>query len=183
MAVFDHIPAGEAGLQEVYQWVDGLVAANENVARKEIIGKSEEDRDIPAVFITDPNVSDSNKETAIITLARHGQEAGTRVVGAEILNYLVSGDAKDILSSQQVIVIPVANPDGFIRNEFHSHLTRLTRTERTVLGKLFNAYPPDMIENKQLDRTTENPTPLVDNLDRVLGALDTALADILEIAR
>ena len=50
MAVFDHIPAGEAGLQEVYQWVDGLVAANENVARKEIIGKSEEGREIPAVF-------------------------------------------------------------------------------------------------------------------------------------
>ena len=145
MAVFDHIPAGEAGLQEVYQWVDGLVAANEHVARKELIGISEEGREIPAVFITDPNVLDSNKETAIITLARHGQEAGTRVVGPEIMNYLVSGDAKDILGSQQVIIIPVANPDGFIRNDFHSHLTRLTHTERTVLGKLFNAYPPDMM--------------------------------------
>ena len=145
MAVFDQIPAGETGLSEVYQWLDDFVAAHENVARKEIIGKSEENRDIPAIFLTNPNLPESDKETAILTLARHGQEAGTRVVGPEIINYLVSSDAKEILDSQLVIVLPLVNPDGFVRNEFHSSLNRLTKTERTVLGKLFNAYPADMM--------------------------------------
>ena len=145
MAVFDHIPSGETGLREVYRWLDDFVAEHESVARKEIIGKSEEDRDISAIFLTNASIPDKDKEIAIITLARHGVEAGTRVVGAEIMNYLVSSDAKEILNSQLVIVVPVANPDGFVRNEFHSSLTRLTKTERTVLGKLFNDYPPDMM--------------------------------------
>jgi hypothetical protein len=145
MAVFDHIPAGETGLRDVYRWLDDFVAGHEDVARKQIIGKSEENRDIPAIFLTNASISERDKEIAIVTLARHGQEAGTRVVGPEIINYLVSGDAKKVLDSQLVIVVPVVNPDGFVRNEFHSSLTRLTKTERTVLGKLFHAYPPDMM--------------------------------------
>ncbi|MBN1105094.1 MAG: hypothetical protein JXL84_16895 [Deltaproteobacteria bacterium] len=145
MAVFDHIPAGEEGLREVYRWLDDFVARHENVAHKEIIGRSDENRDIPAIFLTNANIPERDKEMAIITLARHGQEAGTRVVGPEIINYLGNDDAKEILDSQVVIVVPVVNPDGFVRNDFHSSLTRLTRTERTVLGRLFHAHPPDMM--------------------------------------
>jgi hypothetical protein len=40
MAVFDHIPMGEEGLKEVYQWLDDWVAQNKGMARKEVIGKS-----------------------------------------------------------------------------------------------------------------------------------------------
>jgi hypothetical protein len=145
MAVFDHIPAGETGLKEVYRWLDDFVSTHEKVARKEIIGKSEENRDIPAVFLSNGSIPERDKQIAVVTLARHGQEAGTRVVGPEIFNYLVSSDAKEIMDSQLVIVVPIVNPDGFVRNEFHSSLTRLTKTERTVLGQLFRAYPPDMM--------------------------------------
>jgi hypothetical protein len=40
MAVFDHIPMGEEGLKEIYQWLDDWVAKNKGMARKEAIGKS-----------------------------------------------------------------------------------------------------------------------------------------------
>lgn len=145
MAVFNHIPMGEKGLKEVYQWLDDFVIKYESIAYKELIGKSPDNWEIPAVFITNRNLSNDDKQIAIITLERHGQELGTRVVGPEIINYLSSNDAKEIRDTQVVIVVPVVNPEGFILNEFHSSMTSLTKTERLVLGGLFKAYPPDMV--------------------------------------
>jgi len=145
MAVFNHIPMGEKGLKEVYQWLDDFVIKNESIAYKEVIGKSPNNWEIPAVFITNRNLSNDDKQIAIITLERHGQELGTRVVGPEIIHYLSSNDAKEIRDTEVVIVVPVVNPEGFILNEFHSSMTSLTKTERLVLGGLFKAYPPDMI--------------------------------------
>ena len=66
MAVFDHIPAGETGLRDVYRWLDDFVATHEQVARKEIIGKSEENRDIPAIFLTNASIPERDKEIAIV---------------------------------------------------------------------------------------------------------------------
>jgi hypothetical protein len=145
MSVFKHIPMGEEGLEEVYRWLDDHVAEHKEIAHKKSIGTSQEHRDIPAVFVTNREIPDNVKQIAVVTLARHGQELGTRVVGPEILNYLVSDEAKEVRDTQVVIVVPVVNPDGFVRNEFHSSMTSLTKTERLVLGELFKAYPPDMI--------------------------------------
>jgi hypothetical protein len=145
MAVFDHIPMGEEGLKEIYQWLDDWVAGHAGIARKEVIGKSLDHRDIPAIFITDEAAPDADKQIAVVTLARHGQEFGARVVGPEIIRYLCSEEAKQIREAQIVIVVPVVNPEGFALNQFCSSMTSLTKTERLVLGKLFKEYPPDMM--------------------------------------
>jgi hypothetical protein len=145
MSVFNHIPMGKEGLEQMYRWLDDLVAQHKEIAHKKSIGTSQEHRDIPAVFVTNRAIPDDVKQIAVVTLARHGQELGTRVVGPEILNYLVSDEAKEVRDTQVVIVVPVVNPDGFVRNKFHSSMTSLTKTERLVLGELFKAYPPDMI--------------------------------------
>jgi hypothetical protein len=145
MRAFDHIPMGKEGLQEIYRWLDDLVAENREIAYIKKIGTSPDHWDIPAVFVTNKGIPDDDKQIAVVTLGRHGQELGTRVVGPQILNYLVSDDAKQVRDTQVVIVVPVVNPDGFVRNEFHSSLFRLTKTERLVLGGLFKAYPPDMV--------------------------------------
>jgi hypothetical protein len=145
MVVFNHIPMGEEGLKEVYQWLDDWVAKNKGIARKEVIGKSPDLWDIPAIFITDEHISNDDKQIAVITLGRHGQELGTRVVGPEIIRYLCSNDAGEIRETQLVIVVPAVNPEGFVSNEFRSSRTSLTKTERLVLGKLFKAFPPDMM--------------------------------------
>jgi hypothetical protein len=142
---FDPIPMGREGLQETYRWLEDFVGENPSMAEKKIIGTSPEGLDIPAILITDQKGMDEDKQIAVVTLGRHGQELGTRVVGPEILNYLVSGDAEEVRNRQMVIVVPVVNPDGFVRNEFHSSLFRLTKTERIVLGGLFHAFPPEMV--------------------------------------
>lgn len=145
MPVFNHMPMGEKGLKEVYDWVDNFTEKNKKIAYKKILGKSPDNWDIPAVFVTNRDVPDDDKQIAIVTLARHGQELGARVVGPEILHYLIGDEAKAIRDAQVVIVVPVVNPEGFVLNEFHSSRTSLTKTERLVLGGLFNEYPPDML--------------------------------------
>jgi len=145
-AVFDHMPMGETGLREVYDWLDAFVAKNRDIAHKEIIGKSYPDKwDVPAVFVTNRAVPDKDKQIAVVTLTRHGQEVGTRVTGPEILDYLATSDAKEIRDNQVVIVVPVVNPEGFIACKFNSLLTGLTNNERQVLGPFFEKYTPDTI--------------------------------------
>ena len=120
MPVFNHMPMGEKGLKEVYDWVDNFTEKNKEIAYKKILGKSPDNWDIPAVFVTNRDVPDDDKQIAIVTLARHGQELGARVVGPEILHYLTGDDARAIRDTQVVIVVPVVNPEGFVLNEFHS---------------------------------------------------------------
>ncbi|MBW1802600.1 MAG: hypothetical protein JRJ85_17935 [Deltaproteobacteria bacterium] len=145
MAVFDHIPMGEEGLHEVYRWLDDFVEHNREIAQKKVLGKSPENRDIPAIFVTNRDIADDNKQIAVVTASRHGQEFGTRVVGPEILHFLAGEGAKEIRDTQIVIVVPVVNPEGFVMNQFCSSMTSLTKTERIVLGGLFRSHPPDMI--------------------------------------
>jgi hypothetical protein len=145
MAVFDHIPMGEKGLKEVYRWLDSFVEENTRIAHKKVLGKSPDHWDIPAIFVTNRNISDDRKQIAVVTAARHGQEFGARVVAPEILRFLTSEEASKIRDTQIVIVVPVVNPEGFVSNQFCSSRTSLTKTERLILGGLFRTYQPDMI--------------------------------------
>jgi hypothetical protein len=145
MGVFDHTPMGEEGLKEVYRWLDGFVEKNKGIARKETLGKSPDGWDIPAIFVTNRDKADHDKQIAVVTAARHGQEFGARVVGPEILHFLTGEEARIIRDTQRVIVVPVVNPDGFAADQFRSSRTSLTKTERLILGRLFRANPPDMI--------------------------------------
>ncbi|MBN1683563.1 hypothetical protein JW865_08445 [Candidatus Bathyarchaeota archaeon] len=146
MAIFNHIPMGEKGLFELFTWIDNYVKSNKEFAIKRIAGRSQDHKlEIPAVFVTNKNIPDDNKQISIITLARHGQERGARVVGPEILNYLSTNDAKPIRDKQIVIIVPILNPEGFILDEFHSSMYGITDTEKEVLGNLCNSYHPDMM--------------------------------------
>jgi hypothetical protein len=145
MAVFDHIPMGEKGLKEVYRWLDGFVEENKRITHKEVLGRSPDHWDIPAIFVTNRDIADELKQIAVVTAARHGQEFGARVVAPEILRFLTSDEARKIRDTQIIIVVPVVNPEGFVSNQFCSSRTSLTTTERLILGSLFRTYQPDMI--------------------------------------
>jgi Zinc carboxypeptidase len=145
MATFDHIPMGESGLRELYDWLDNFISENESIAYKQDLSKSSDTFEVPAIFITNNKIPDNNKQIALITLGRHGQELGTRVVGPEIMQYLASDDASIIRDTQLIIIVPVLNPEGFIKNDFNSSMTSITKHERIILGTLFSSFIPDMI--------------------------------------
>ena len=146
MAVFSHMPMGEEGLRQIYSWVDKFVKENNSIAEKISLGKSEDGKwDIPAVVVTNKSIPADEKQNAIVTLARHGGERGARVIGPEILEYLAGDDAREIRDVQTVVVLPVANPVGFIQDEFNSSMYGITDLEKQVWGKLCAAYVPDMM--------------------------------------
>ncbi|MBN2238405.1 MAG: hypothetical protein JW712_01420 [Dehalococcoidales bacterium] len=146
MPVFNHMPMGEDGLREVYSWVDSYVKNNQDIADKISLGTSGDAKwDIPAVIVTNKSISGDEKQNAVITLARHGQERGARVIGPEILDWLAGEDAREIRDKQTVIVVPVANPEGFILDEFHSSMHGITDLEKRVWGNLCSLYTPDMM--------------------------------------
>ena len=146
MPVFNRMPMGESGLREVYSWVDSYVKDNQKIADRISLGKSEDNKwDIPAVIVTNKSIPGDKKQNAVVTLTRHGAERGTRVIGPEILNYLASDDASEIRDKQTVIVVPVANPLGFVLDEFHSSMHGITDLEKRVWGNLCSLYTPDMM--------------------------------------
>jgi hypothetical protein len=144
--VFDHMPMGEEGLKEVHAWVDAFVEKNRGIAEKKVLGKSDDGKwDIPSVTVTNRSIPDDDKQIAIVTLLRHGQERGARVVGAEILNFLSGDEAAEIRDKQKVIVVPIANPEGFIRDEFNSTMYGITDLEKRIWGTLCAEDTPDMM--------------------------------------
>ncbi|MBP2675078.1 MAG: hypothetical protein H6Q84_1918, partial [Deltaproteobacteria bacterium] len=135
--------AGEEGLRDLYAWFDKFAAAHSSFVQKRSLGTSPGKRDIPGFFVTNPAVPSRDKQYSLVVLNRHGQEAGGRVVGPEILNFLASDDAKAIRDSQVVILVPLLNPDGVVVNKFNSSRTSITNLERAVLGPIIKATPPD----------------------------------------
>lgn len=146
MPVFDHMPMGEEGLREVHAWIDNFVERHPQIAEKKVLGKSDDGKwDIPAVTITNKSIPDDDKQIAMATLLRHGQERGARIIGAEILTYLASDEAAETRNRQKIIVVPVANPEGFIRDEFNSTMYGITDMEKRIWGKLCEDDVPDMM--------------------------------------
>ena len=146
MPVFDHMPMGEEGLKEIYSWLDEYVNQHSAIAKKIILGKSENGTyEIPAIIITNRSIPGDEKQNAIVTLARHGQERGARVVGPEILNFLASDEASETRDHQTVVVVPVVNPEGVVQDQFNSSMYGITDLEKRIFGKLCSTYPPDMM--------------------------------------
>jgi hypothetical protein len=99
----------------VYDSVDALVNGNSDIARKGIIGYSVEGREIPAIAIG------SGSRYAIIDGSIHGNEkTGTFAclrIAELLVEYYRSDPAwKSKLTEYTVIIVPVLNPDGFVRN-------------------------------------------------------------------
>jgi len=112
MPVFDHMPMGEEGLREVYAWIDNFVEQHPQIAEKKVLGKTDDGKwNIPTVTITNKSVLDDDKQIAMATLLRHGQERGARIIGPEIMTYLASDEAADPLNKHKIIVVPIANPE------------------------------------------------------------------------
>jgi len=99
----------------VYSRIDAIAAGNSDIVVKKIIGRSVENRDIPALFIG------TGSRYAIVDGSIHGDEKSTTFACLRVAELLVEYFRSDPywqsrLSEYTVIVVPVLNPDGFVRN-------------------------------------------------------------------
>ncbi len=132
-------------LDEIYDRVDDFVSSNGRIARLIPTAPSEEGRRVPAVAITDPKAPDDDKEVALVVCGRHGNELGTRTVGLEMLGFLAGEAAALIRHRLNVVVVPVANPDGCVRAQFHAPSDGLSPTEISALVPLAHSLQPDAV--------------------------------------
>jgi hypothetical protein len=131
--------------EELTDWVEQFVTNNEEISQLEIIGQSNEGRDIRIVHVTNKALPINDKEIALIIIGRHGNELGTRVVGPTLLEWLTSKDARGILDRQHIIVVPVANPDGCAHSVFGLPVYHLSGLEKRSLLPLAAKYVPDVV--------------------------------------
>ena len=136
---------GFPSFDEIYRLVDRFVAKNADIAHSDALGVSEEGREIKAVYVTDKSVPASEKQVAIVVCGRHGNELGQRVVGNALLEWLSSAEGAETRRRQLVIVVPVANPDGCVRNEFLAPHDGLSRVEQNTIAALAQRHQPDAV--------------------------------------
>jgi hypothetical protein len=105
------------------------------------------------VYITDRGVPLVEKEIAVVLGLRHGDEVGVVTAVSSLLDWLVSEKGKETRSRQLVIVIPVANPDGFVKREFGVPRDRISEIEKTVILPLILECQADLLlDIHSLDR-------------------------------
>ena len=130
---------------DICRKAEAFVEQNPGIARMESLGTSPEGREVLAVEVTDVGVPLEQKQVAFVVCGRHGDELGTRVVGPAVLNWLASEDAAETRRRQLVVVVPVANPDGCVREEFFAPSDGLSETEDKTIAALAERYRPDAV--------------------------------------
>jgi len=131
--------------EHICEQAAGFVERSPGIARMDSLGKSPEGREVLAVEVTDRTVRPGDKQLAIIVCGRHGGELGTRAVGAALLGWLASDAAAETRRRQRVFVVPVANPDGCVREEFHAPRDGLSDLEQRTILALAERLTPDAV--------------------------------------
>lgn len=132
-------------LDNVYQALEQIADKNSDFAHVESLGASDEGRDIKAAYVTDNSLPEAEKEVALVVCGRHGSELGTRVVGNALLEWLLSAEGEETRCRQVVIIVPVANPDGCVREEFFAPNDGLSEIEQNTIAKLAWANQPGLV--------------------------------------
>jgi len=131
--------------EEVEDWIENYINTHKEISYAEIIGHSDEGRAIRAIHVTARDLPLDEKEVALIIIGRHGDELGTRVIGPALLEWLSLKEAEETRNRQHVIVVPVANPDGCVREVFGLPAYRLSGLETRSLLPLGERYIPDVV--------------------------------------
>jgi hypothetical protein len=91
--------------------------AHPRILRLEVAGRSVEGRNLYALHLTDPDAPADQKEHVLMTALHAGQEQSGATSVLSIVNWLLSPDplAREILRRQSLLVMPVVNPDLYVR--------------------------------------------------------------------
>jgi hypothetical protein len=111
--------------EQLVDWINnlnGFSGESKKLLKIEIIGKSEESRDIFMINLTDPVIAKKQKQVILITARMHpSTEASGSYSAQAIVDFLLSDStrAKKIMNEYDVYVIPLVNPDGVVEGEPH----------------------------------------------------------------
>lgn len=100
-------------------YTERLMATHSNMARRELIGKSIENRDMNVYTIHAPGAYNSSKPALWINAAQHAREwltPPTAIYSIEkfLTTYLTDPQVKRLLDAINIFYLPFTNPDGYV---------------------------------------------------------------------
>jgi hypothetical protein len=119
-------PAKDMGgyktLDEIYNYIDGIIADHPDITMRVDIGHSLEDRPIYAIKISDNPEIDEDEAEVLYTGAIHAREVATPEVSFYTMDHLTDNYGSDpnvtfLVDNRELWFIPVINVDGYYRNE------------------------------------------------------------------
>ncbi len=102
---------------EMQAEVDSVVAAYPQIARKFLVGKSGQGRDIIGVKISDNVATDENEPEVMIIANIHARERLTAEQALDYIGQLTKGYGSDkritdLVDNREITIMPMVNPDG-----------------------------------------------------------------------
>lgn len=94
-----------------------IAALHPELATYTEIGKSEEGRPLPLLTITDRSIPAAHKSVFLLTGGTDGSEEVGRAVALGLARALLERQHRTHLQRQTVLVVPVTNPDGSVRDQ------------------------------------------------------------------
>lgn len=128
---FDHFWT----LDEIYAYLDHLERTYPDLVRTKSYGTSSEGRPLRVITISKNSYVNSNRPVVLIDGGIHAREWGGVMAVLHLIHQLVerSSDNEDLLEKTDWVILPMANPDGYL----YSHETdRLWRKNRARVNTL-----------------------------------------------
>lgn len=141
-----------ASHDEVLAFLRAMAQTHGPSVRLEIIGKSQQARDIPLVLLSDSGIFQPGKPTVLILGQQHGNEPAGGEAGLALIEQLATVQ-RGMLKHVNVLIMPKANPDGaqnFVRatasglDVNRDHLL-LQTPEAISIAKTALKYSPQVI--------------------------------------
>ncbi len=110
---------------EMVQELDAIAAAYPNITQKVSLGTSWQNRQIWAMKISDNPGQKEPEPRVLISAVHHAREPIGCSICMDFINYLVrnygiNDTATTIVNNDEVWVVPVVNPDGYVLNETYN---------------------------------------------------------------
>lgn len=110
---------------EMVQELDQIAAAYPNITHKISIGQSWENREIWAMKVSDNPSQNEDEPSVLFTGVHHAREPICTSICMDFINWLVNNygtndSATTIVNTDEVWIVPVMNPDGYVFNETYN---------------------------------------------------------------
>lgn len=142
---------GYTNYKELITYLDKLVNENPNILSLTYIGESQKNRKIPLVKLMVP--SSDEKIKVWLQGGLHGNEKASTESMLYVLDRLLNDDSyADILKNVELAIVPMANIDGYLKNDRYAangldlnrDQTKLMAPESVSLKQAFSDFNPDV---------------------------------------
>ncbi len=142
---------GYTNYDELLGFLNNLIENHSEKITMEFIGESQKGRKIPMVFLTNPN--DNEKIKVWMQGGLHGNEPASTESMLYLLDRLLNDDNyTDILDHVELAMVPMANIDGYLKNnryaanglDLNRDQTKLRAPETVILKKAYVDFSPEV---------------------------------------